>query len=134
MARIWTEAYRSGKHAAPWEYWGSVDDHLRTPSLIPKNVLLVSVASFTFQFFTEQQLRDCLEYFSRKTHPSSRVAIGSADHWEAQRWFERLPMYLLEAPKRLKVISALSEALRLIEHGEFPVLSHPRHIRKKHIC
>jgi len=133
VARIWTEAYRSGKHSAPWEYWGSIDDHLRAPSLIPRNVLMVSVASFTFQFFTEQQLRDCLEYFSRKTHPSSRVTIGAADHWEAQRWFERLPMHLLEDPKRLKVISALSEALRLIGPGEFPVLSHSRQIRKKHL-
>jgi hypothetical protein len=133
VARIWTEAYRSGKHFAPWEYRGSVDDHLRAPSLIPKNVLLVSVASFTFQFFTVQQLRDCLEYFSRKTHPSSRLDIGSADHWEALRWFEQLPMYLLEEPKRLKVISALSEALRLTEQGEFPVLSQPRHIRKRQL-
>jgi hypothetical protein len=31
------------------------------------------------------------------------------------RWFERLPMYLLEEPKRQKVLKALSKALELAE-------------------
>ena len=115
------------------EYWGSVGNHLRAPGLIPKNVLLVSVASFTFQFFTAQQLRDCLAYFNCKTRPSSRLAIGSADHWEVQRWFERLPMYLLEGPKRRKVIGALSEALKLAERGEFTALSKQPNIGKRRV-
>jgi hypothetical protein len=44
---------------------------------------------------------------------------GDMDHWEAERWFERLPMYLLEEPKRLKVIKALERALTLAESGAF---------------
>ena len=97
---------------------------MRAPSLIPKDVLLVSVASFTFQFFTVQQLRECLEYFSRKTHPKqSSFPSGPRITGKLNVWFERLPMYLLEAPKRRKVISALSEALRLVEQGTLPVLS-----------
>ena len=123
MARVWTEAFRPEKHSAPWEYWGSLDDHLRAPGLIPKRVLLVNVVSFTFQFFTIQQLRDCLAYFDRKTHPSSRLSIGAADHWEAQRWFERLPMYLLEESKRKKVLKALNQALILAEKEDFSSLS-----------
>lgn len=78
-------------------------------------MLLVTVASFTFQFFTMHQVRDCLAYFDRKTHPTSRQSIGSADHWEAQRWFERLPMYLLEESKRKKVVKALNHALKIAE-------------------
>jgi hypothetical protein len=35
--------------------------------------------------------------------------------WEVERWFERLPMYLLEEPKRQKVLKALSKALALAE-------------------
>jgi hypothetical protein len=31
--------------------------------------------------------------------------------WEIERWFERLPMYLLEEPKRRKVVKALTKAL-----------------------
>lgn len=54
----------------------------------------------------------CLEYYSEKIHPSSRRSdtLGG-DHWEFQRWFERLPMYLSEAPKRQKVVKALAKAL-----------------------
>ena len=133
MARIWTEAYRPEKHSAPAEYAGSLVDHFRAPGLLPKDVLLVSVASFTFQFFTTQHLRDCLAYFSSKIHPSSRVSIGGADHWEVQRWFERLPMYLLEEPKRRKVITALTEALKLAERGDFADLAEKPQVGKRRI-
>ena len=133
MARIWTESYRPDKHSAPAEYAGSLNDHYRGPSLLPKDVLLVNVASFTFQFFTTQQLRDCLAYFSSKIHPSSRVSFGGGDHWEYQRWFELLPMYLLEEPKRRKVVAALNEALKLAERGDFPNLSEKPHIGKARI-
>jgi hypothetical protein len=39
-------------------------------------------------------------------------------HWEAQRWFERLPMYLLEEPKRRKVVLALRQALQFAEESD----------------
>ncbi|HEX9918020.1 MAG TPA: hypothetical protein VGA87_02570, partial [Pyrinomonadaceae bacterium] len=54
----------------------------------------------------------CMDYYSRKIHPSSRIDIGSADCWEMQRWYERLPMYLREEPKRQKVVKALTSALK----------------------
>jgi hypothetical protein len=38
--------------------------------------------------------------------------------WEVERWFERLPMYLLEEPKRQKVLKGLSRALALAEGGK----------------
>ena len=95
-----------------------------TASLVPRHAIVVKVASFTFRFRTIQQLRDCFEYYQRKTNPSSRVAAKTlaADlgedwreqrGWEVERWFERLPMYLLEEPKRQKVLKALSKALEL---------------------
>ncbi len=39
-------------------------------------------------------------------------------HWEAQRWYERLPMFLFEEPKRQKVETALKKALDLIKDGK----------------
>jgi hypothetical protein len=95
-------------------------------SLIPRLVIIVRVASFTFRFGTLEQLRECLKYYQKKTRPSSRIAARTfaADigqdwrelrGWEVERWFERLPMYLLEEPKRQKVIKALSKTLELIE-------------------
>ena len=81
---------------------------------------MVSVASFTFQFFTTHQLADCLAYFEQKIRASSRVSIpGDIDHWEAERWFERLPMYLLEDAKRTKVVAALTDALAFAETRGF---------------
>jgi hypothetical protein len=120
VARIWTEPYQSGKHCTPIEYWGTVDPHLRAPTLIAKTVLLVDVASFTFQFTSAAQLRDCLAYYERKVQPTSRRQTSDhIDHWEAQRWFERLPMYLLEDAKRKKVVAALQQALKLAEAPGF---------------
>ncbi len=85
--------------------------------LIPRKMLKVVVASFTFRFISVDQIKDCLAYYEKKTHPSSIQHIGGADHWEFQRWFERLPMHLLEEPKRVKVVKALERALVVAESG-----------------
>jgi hypothetical protein len=98
-------------------------------SLTPKHVIVVRVASFAFRFETVQQLRECLKYYQKKTRPSSRIPAKklAADlgedwrelrGWDVERWFERLPMYLLEEPKRQKVLKALSKTLALIEAGK----------------
>ena len=98
-------------------------------NLKPRSVILVRVASFTFRFGSVEQLRECIKYYEQKTHPSSRIAARTlaADlgedwrelrSWDVERWFERLPMYLLEEPKRQKVVKALHEALALLEEGK----------------
>ncbi len=90
---------------------------------------MVRVASFTFRFVSVEHLRECLAYFQQKTRPTSRVSakklasqLGddwrTQRSWEVERWYERLPMYLLEEPKREKVVRALSQALQLIESGK----------------
>ncbi len=80
----------------------------------------VAVCSFTFSFQSLDQLRACLRYYSRKLHPSGRINLGVADHWEVQWWYERLPLYLREEPKRQKVVKALSRALAafVMEEGK----------------
>jgi hypothetical protein len=98
-------------------------------TLLPREVWYVRVCSFTFVFHTLQQLQACLDYYGKKTHPSSRIPFAElgnfgGDSSECQRWFERLPMYLLEEPKRLKVVAALRAARRQwsgdLPHGEKP--------------
>jgi hypothetical protein len=85
------------------------------------------VASFTFRFVSVEQVRNCLSYYEQKTHPSSMLPditlrnMGG-DHGECQRWFERLPMYLLEDAKRTKVVKALHRALQVAEAGAFEKL------------
>ena len=67
-------------------------------NLTPKHVLVVHVASFRFQFGTLEQLKGCIDYYSSKTHPTSRIpARKLADDlgedwrelrgWDVERWF-----------------------------------------------
>jgi len=95
--------------------WGFVLPPQLPTSLKPKEVLYVKVCSFTFAFHSLAQLEGCLEYYRQRIRPTSRipeVQLGGSDHWECQRWFERLPMYLLEEPKRKRVVAALQLALK----------------------
>jgi hypothetical protein len=98
-------------------------------SLAPRHVIVVRVASFAFRFETVQRLRECIKYYEKKTRPTSRIPAKTlaADlgedwrelrGWDVERWFERLPMYLLEEPKRQKVLKALDRALALAESGK----------------
>ena len=106
-----------------------VERHDGKASLVPRHVIVVRVASFAFRFDSVERLRECVKYYEKKTHPSSRIAAKTlaADlgedwrelrGWDVERWFERLPMYLLEEPKRQKVLKALSRALALAETGK----------------
>jgi hypothetical protein len=124
MARITIENYDPLRHRNPMCY---IDDaqrkrHHRAPTIVPCKVCLVTVCGFTFTFHSMLQLRVCHEYFTRVHHPSSRLPVYSGDyggdHWETQRWYEKLPQYLLEKPKRTKVIAALNRALA--EYGRVP--------------
>jgi hypothetical protein len=98
-------------------------------NLMPRSIIVVEVVSFTFRFANTAQLRECIDYYSAKTHPSSRIPAKELARdlgddwreqrgWEVERWFERLPMYLLEEPKRQKVLRALKKAENLLESGK----------------
>ncbi len=118
MARIWKERFECTKHgglpdaspdvvAQPARDWSS-------PTLISHYVVFVHVCSFTFRFDSKEQLQRVLQYYEQKIVPSSRLpqaALTGCDHWEAERWFEKLPLFLREEPKRVKVVKALRDAL-----------------------
>jgi hypothetical protein len=117
MARITIEDFDAMRHGNPMWY---IDDaqrerHQRAPTIVPYKVCVVNVCGFAFVFHSLSQLRLCLEYYSLEHQPSSRLPVYDknlgGDHWETQRWFEKLPQYLLEKPKRLKVVVALKKAL-----------------------
>jgi hypothetical protein len=94
--------------------------HERAPNLIPYSVCLVTVKGFTFIFHSVEQIRICLDYYQRKLHASSRLPVYTqnlgGDHWECQRWFERLPQFLLEEKTRNAVVSTLEQAI--VEYSE----------------
>jgi len=123
MPRIWSEPYSSKRHAAPMPAHlgggAARARHHRSSTLFPHRVVLVNVCSFTFVFHSAEEIRACLDYYSRKVHPSSRsaaaawaVARGEVTwRWEVERWYERLPLYLRKETKRSRVIIALQRAL-----------------------
>ena len=112
MARIWKERYEPYKHRN--RMWPPPADTSPDRKLVPLYVYFVHVCSFTFEFHSFAQIEACLAYYSAKVRPSSRLPFYTenlgGDHYEAQRWFERLPMYLLEESKRVRVVKALVRA------------------------
>lgn len=112
MSRHWREQLDPNRHS----------DHMNTrigglpvdpprDRLVEKWVYFVEVTSFTFQFQSVDQLQQCLEYFKQKIHPTSRLhGVDLEHHW--QRWFERLPQWLFEESKRVKVVTALQYAAK----------------------
>jgi hypothetical protein len=124
MARIEIVPFDHMKHGNPMWY---VDDaqskqHWRAPSLSSYKVCLVTVHGFTFMFHSVGQIELCLQYYSREHHPTSRLPVYTenlgGDHNETQRWFEKLPQFLLEKSKRSKVVAALRKALE--EYSKIP--------------
>jgi hypothetical protein len=112
MPQIWSEPFDSLKHRDRMpEVEPSTEIQPGAASLLSRRVYFVRVCSFIFEFHSLRQIRACLDYYSQKIHPTSRVDIRDIDRW-AQRWFERVPLFLREEPKRRRVVKALENALQ----------------------
>jgi len=81
-------------------------------------VYFVEACGFTFQFISILQLNECLAYFETKNPGSTKEFIDAADHWEVQRLYERLPLYLREESKRIKVVKNLRNAQNKIVNNK----------------
>src|SRR5580698_8671925 len=105
MARIKIETYNALRHPDPMFYIRSRqrDRHFKAPTLNDYKVCLVSVCTFTFVFHSLEQLSLVLEFYRHEHHRSSRLPVYTkdfgGDHGETQRWYDRLPQFLLEKPK-----------------------------------
>lgn len=118
MPRYWKEPY------AGLRYGDHPPDTLPSPArgLVIQELICVSVCSFTFKFYSRDEMQEYIAFFEKKTHPSSRLPIppgsDSFFRWHSQRWYERLPAYLQEESKRVKVLKALRKALTLSDNGK----------------
>jgi hypothetical protein len=106
--RIWKDKYRDW---AAREFDGMRYHPWQSSTNQPEDVLFVRVCSFTFAFFSEEEVQQYLDYYSKKIHPSSAISNMNGSHWEFQTQFDELPLYLREEPKRKQVVKALSEAI-----------------------
>jgi hypothetical protein len=129
VARVWKE-WRSGHWSEAFDLHGFQGlpghDVSPDPKLVPVWTYFVEVCGFTFRFGSVAQIETVLAYYRQKLHPSSRLPDSRwlrAEHDVAQRWYERLPGYLREEPKRVRVVAALERALAEFgpERGRLPV-------------
>jgi hypothetical protein len=126
MSRIWYENYLP--HGAPVK-----DVNSPIGRVLARKIYFVEVCSFKFEFYSIEQMKETLAYFEQKTHPSSRLpdeewinaearkdpknhrrkidAFLQSERDVLQRWYERLPMWLYEEPKRQKVVKVLKQAI-----------------------
>lgn len=116
MARWWSEPLDTARHRdfMCTTHVGGMAIEPPGDRLIERRVYFVEAVGFTFQFASLDQLRDTLRYFERRVHPSSRKPGIELEHYW-QRWFERLPQWLSEEPRRVRVVSALSRAIQAFE-------------------
>jgi hypothetical protein len=137
MALIWTELYDPKKHVDKMYDASRIpgvprEQYWRDPTLQRYPVYFVRICGFTFEFHSIEQLEVCLRFFSQKTRPSSRIAFSANDkqiHWlhrVAQRWFDRLPMYLLEERRRVRIVPALKQALAQFQKAHSKPANNPQ--------
>ena len=109
MAKWWREERTNLREVMT----GPSFDSQRTSSLDPGYLYHVRIYSFTFRFISLEDIQRCLDYYRVKIHPSTSLPndVLHGDNSECQRWFEELPRYLCDEPKRVKVVAALSKAL-----------------------
>jgi hypothetical protein len=73
---MWKELYDSTQHGGLPDSLPDATEPIRrhwtAPTIIPHNVVFVSVCSFTFRFDTKEQLQRVLRYYEQKIVPSSR--------------------------------------------------------------
>lgn len=128
MARIWYEKKLPVDAAVS-------DVNSAIGQVLAAQVYFVEVCSFRFRFESIEQINETLEYFQQKMHRTSRLPdeewikeeqrndpknyrrnikrFIESEHDVIQRWYERLPMWLYEEPKRKKVVKALKAALEV---------------------
>ena len=112
MPKYWTEKldieqWRIAHGGKERTYNGQIIDNLVCPVSY-----CVRVCGFTFKFSCIEEIQEYIEYFSEKTHDSTRVKETYLfDHYDAQTKFTRLPMQLKSNQKRPKVLKALRRAL-----------------------
>jgi hypothetical protein len=123
MSRIWKEKYDlktacnlgirelEGNRIIAWSEDGVKTYHYGPILEEPEWIYYVYVCGFTFAFFSVAMMQAYLDYYSQKVLPSRIRDTPHCNNDLRQDEYTRLPLYLREEPKRLKVIKALQKAI-----------------------
>ncbi|WP_161630639.1 hypothetical protein [Pseudoduganella violaceinigra] len=111
MPKIWTEIADPNRHTDFMSDWSIGGRRAAPPSdnLRRRNVLLIEVCQFTFQFHSLEQLNEAIDFFSKTVHPSSRISGVELEHYW-QPWSQRLPKGMTSRSRRVRVLAALRKA------------------------
>ncbi len=97
------------------KYWKEPKPrHQWLNELTPGYIYCVEVCGFTFDFAGIDQMIEVRDWFSQKTHKSTRLPDSKwlrSEHDVAQRWHERLPAEIKKGSKRTRIVKALDEAI-----------------------
>jgi hypothetical protein len=114
VARYWKEPLDPSRHL----------DHFHAGAAVPRQgpigsgfSYFVTVAGFTFEFASLDQIRECLSFFEERIRGSSRRPVFEPEKGQWQMWHERLPAQILKGSKRERVIKALREAVASFSEG-----------------
>jgi len=112
MSKVWREIADPNKHSD----FMSTTNEVGVPisksrdNLIEKWVYFADVCNFTFQFASIEQVKECLAYFSKKTHPSTIGEHPPYEHyWHP--WYCKLPKGINKGTRREKVVKCLNQIL-----------------------
>ena len=79
---------------------------------LPEWLYFVPVCGFRFVFTSYEQIAEYREFYSQPLKPSFRVTGIYDSHGDDQSPFARLPLYLWQKAKRVKVVAAMERAIR----------------------
>lgn len=132
MAKIWKEPRRKegrgrGPKALAEQLHGPMAGGFCSESVPPADVsrdvgldpvwsYYVTVCSFTFEFWSVEQIEEALRYFSQKVPASPRYPMGGRNFLQSHQytlkaWFERLPAGLHSQKSKDRIVKALSKAI-----------------------
>ena len=77
----------------------------------PEWIYFVHACGFTFAFFSREMMLAYSEHYKQRILPSRIRNTPHCNHGLRQDVFARLPLYLREESKRVRVVKALEKAL-----------------------
>jgi len=91
---------------------GGIPIEKSSDNLIQKWVYIAEVCNFTFQFASIEQVKECKQYFTEKTHSSTRDNSYPPHEHYWHPWYCKLPKGIIKETNRLKVVKALDSILK----------------------
>ena len=84
---------------------------------IPESLYFVYVCGFRFVFTSISEIAVYRAFYEQPLKPSFRLPHVYGCHSDEQSRFARLPLYLWQKAKRVKVVAALGRAIREFARG-----------------